>query len=265
MIKLVATDMDGTFLKDDRSYDKERLATLLPKLKEKGILFAVASGRSLLAIDAMFEEFLEQIAVIAENGSLVQYQNKVLFADFLTKEQYVEIADAILANPFYVETGMLFSGQKAAYILKGASQAYIDRMSLFYENVRVISDFDEMDDDAIFKITTTFTGETVLEGSDWLDQRLPYVTAVTTGFESIDIILSEVNKGFGIDHLCQALGITATEVMAFGDNLNDLQMLEYAGTAIATENARPEIKAVADQVIGDCNQESVMAYLEGLV
>lgn len=53
--------------------------------------------------------------------------------------------------------------------------------------------------------------------------------------------------------------------MAFGDNLNDLQMLEYAGTAIATENARPEIKAVADQVIGDCNQESVMAYLEGLV
>lgn len=122
MIKLVATDMDGTFLKDDRSYDKERLATLLPKLKEKGILFAVASGRSLLAIDAMFEEFLDQIAVIAENGSLVQYQNKVLFADFLTKEQYVEIADAILANPFYVETGMLFSGQKAAYILKGASQ-----------------------------------------------------------------------------------------------------------------------------------------------
>lgn len=67
------------------------------------------------------------------------------------------------------------------------------------------------------------------------------------------------------NHLCQALGITATEVMAFGDNLNDLQMLEYAGTAIATENARPEIKAVADQVIGDCNQESVMAYLEGLV
>ncbi|MGT2958746.1 HAD family hydrolase [Streptococcus bovimastitidis] len=265
MIKLLASDMDGTFLDNQRSYDKERLAALLPKLKEKGMVFAVSSGRSLLAIDHLFEEFLDDIAVIAENGSIVQYQNRVIFADFMTKEQYIEIAQTILKNPFYVETGMLFSGQKGAYILEGASQDYIDRMHLYYENISVISDFDQMDHDSIFKITTTFTGDTVLEGSDWLDQQIPYVSAVTTGFESIDIILSEVNKGFGIEHLCQALDISPDQVIAFGDNLNDYQMLEYVGHAVATANARPEIKAIADEVIGDCNEQSVMTYMEGLV
>ncbi|MGT2933313.1 Cof-type HAD-IIB family hydrolase [Streptococcus catagoni] len=265
MIKLVATDMDGTFLKEDGTYNKQRLAKLLPKLEEKGIVFAVSSGRSLLAIDELFKEHLDKIAVIAENGSLVQYKGELIFADFMTKEQYSEIAQTILINPYYVQTGTLFSGQKAAYILEGASQAYVQKMNHYYEKVKLISSFDEMDHDSIFKVTTTFTSETVLEGSDWLDKRIPYVTAVTTGFESIDIILEEVNKGFGLDHLCQALQISPDQVIAFGDNFNDLQMLDYAGTAIATENARLEIKAVADQLIGHCNQESVLEYLERLV
>ncbi|AEF24811.1 Cof-type HAD-IIB family hydrolase [Streptococcus parauberis] len=265
MIKLVATDMDGTFLKEDGTYDKDRLANLLPKLAEKGIIFTVASGRSVLAIDELFKEHLDKIAVIAENGSVVQYQGQVIFSDFLTKEQYIEISKKILINPHYTGAGLTFSGQKAAYILKGAGQAYIDKIYHYYENVKIISDFDEMDDDAIYKITTTFSGDTVLDGSDWLDRELPYITAVTTGFESIDVILTEVNKGFGMEHLCKALGIEANQVMAFGDNLNDFQMLEYVGTAIATENARPEIKAISQEVIGHCNDASVLSYLEGLV
>lgn len=57
MIKLIATDMDGTFLAEDGTYNQEQLAALLPKLAEKGILFAVSSGRSLLAIDQLFEPF----------------------------------------------------------------------------------------------------------------------------------------------------------------------------------------------------------------
>lgn len=265
MIKLIATDMDGTFLAEDGTYDQARLAALLPKLTEKGIVFTVSSGRSLLAIDQLFEPFLDQIAVIAENGSVVQYQGEVLFADVMTQEQYAEVAEKILANPHYLETGMVFSGQKAAYVLKGASQEYIQKTKHYYANVKVVDGFEDMENDTIFKVSTNFTGDTVLEGSDWLNQALPYATAVTTGFDSIDIILKEVNKGFGMDHLCLALGIEPSETIAFGDNFNDYQMLEFAGKAIATENARPEIKAISDQVIGHCNDGAVLTYLEGLV
>lgn len=242
MIKLIATDMDGTFLAEDGTYDQARLAALLPKLTEKGIVFTVSSGRSLLAIDQLFEPFLDQIAVIAENGSVVQYQGEVLFADVMTQEQYAEVAEKILANPHYLEAGMVFSGQKAAYVLKGASQEYIQKTKHYYANVKVVDGFEDMENDTIFKVSTNFTGDTVLEGSDWLNQALPYATAVTTGFDSIDIILKEVNKCFGMDHLCLALGIEPSETIAFGDNFNDYQMLEFAGKAIATENARPKLK-----------------------
>lgn len=257
--------MDGTFLAEDGSYQKERLAKLLPKLAEKGVIFTVSSGRSSLAIDQLFEPFLDQIAVVGENGSLVHYQNDILFADCMTAAQYHEVAETIRENPYYNGDGMLFSGQKAAYIIKGASPEYIENMSYYYQNVTVVNSLDDIVDDTIFKVTTTFTGETVLDGCDWLNQSLSYASAVTTGFDSIDIILKEVNKGFGMAHLCQKLGILPEETIAFGDNFNDLQMLGYAGRAIATANARPEVKAVCDQVIGHCNDGAVLSYLEGLV
>lgn len=57
----------------------------------------------------------------------------------------------------------------------------------------------------------------------------------------------------------------ASEIVAFGDNLNDFEMLEFAGTAVATQNARKEIKEISSEIIGHCDEESVMTYMEGLV
>ena len=65
--------------------------------------------------------------------------------------------------------------------------------------------------------------------------------------------------------MCQKLDINPDQVLAFGDNMNDYQMLKFAGQAIATDNARQEVKAIADQVIGHCNDEAVISYMEGLV
>ena len=88
---------------------------------------------------------------------------------------------------------------------------------------------------------------------------------MTTGFTSIDIILSGVHKGIGLSHLCQHLGLTGKELIAFGDNQNDLEMLKLASVSIATANAIDEVKAQADLVIGHCDDESVIEYMEELV
>ena len=88
---------------------------------------------------------------------------------------------------------------------------------------------------------------------------------MTTGFDSMDIILKGVDKGFGLYHLCKELGRQASDVVAFGDNLNDMEMLTFAGHAVATENARDEIKVVADEVIGHHKDGAVFDYMEGLV
>ena len=104
-----------------------------------------------------------------------------------------------------------------------------------------------------------------MERGDYLNTIFEDMTAVTTGFDSMDIILKGVDKGFGLYHLCQELGCKASDVVAFGDNLNDMEMLTFAGHAVATENARDEIKAVADEVIGHHKDGAVFDFMEGLV
>ena len=98
-----------------------------------------------------------------------------------------------------------------------------------------------------------------------MTERLSYANAVTTGFQSIDVILNTVTKRTGLEALCEQLHIKQEEVLAFGDNLNDYEMLEFAGTAIATDNARDEIKAISQEVIGPCEDASVMTYMEEML
>lgn len=65
-----------------------------------------------------------------------------------------------------------------------------------------------------------------------------------------------------LSHLCDHFGLTKLDVIAFGDNHNDLEMLEFAGRAVATANARDSVKAIADQVIGYCDEDAVLAYIQ---
>lgn len=264
MIKLVATDMDGTFLDGNGQYNASRLEAVLDRFDDLGIRFAVASGRSLLALTKMFEDFADRIIFIAENGNVVKVGDDIIFEANLSSDQYLDISKTLLGIPYMADYDFLLSGEKGAYVHNKSSKDYVDFISHYYENVQRVPDFDNLSD-KIFKLTANFAEETVREGEAWVNQKIPYVQAVTTGFKSIDIILRDVDKSTGIAEICKHFGISQSEIIAFGDNLNDFEMLEYAGTAIATENARDEIKAISQQIIGPCHEESVMAYMEGMV
>lgn len=263
-IRLIATDMDGTFLDASGQFDHQRLDNLLKKFEAKNLIFTIASGRSLLTLEKLFKDFTDRIAIIAENGSLIQYKNQVLFEQLMTPSQYLDLTAKILENPYNQGVKLLLSGKKAAYILAESPQSYIDFMKGYYENIQLVENFEQLDD-AIFKITTQFPAEYVHKGAAWLNERLPHIQAVTTGFESIDIILRGANKGFGLSHLCQVLKLKSEHVLAFGDNLNDFEMMDFADVAIAPENARVEIKELADEVIPHHQEQSVITYMEGMI
>lgn len=264
MIKLVATDMDGTFLDENGTYDKKRLANVLKKFKEQGIVFTAASGRSLLSLEQLFADFRDQMAFIAENGSAAVLFDRLAYEQHLSREQYLDIIDHLSKSPYMENNEYVLSGKDGAYILSDANPGYIEFIAHYYDNLQKVSHFEDVDD-IIFKVTANFTEETVRQAEEWVNQVIPYATAVTTGFKSIDIILSSVNKRNGLEHLCEQYGIRAEEVLSFGDNINDLEMLEWSGKAIATENARPEVKEIADCIIGHHNDQAVMAYLESMV
>lgn len=265
MIKLIATDMDGTFLREDHQFNRERFRKILNQFHEKGYLFAAASGRSLLSLQDVFQGFEDEMAFIAENGSFVSYKGDVIFEEQpITPEVYMDIVRKVEEGPYGSSSFVVLSGRNGAYLLTSAEQSYIDMISQFYLNTYLVSDFSEVTED-IIKVIATFPDGKLEAGQEWLNEQFDSVTAVTTGFESVDIILSDSHKAVGLYHLCEHFGVNAENVVAFGDNQNDLEMLDFAGTSLATSNAKPEVKKVADAVIGHCNDEAVLTYMEELL
>ena len=263
-IKLVATDMDGTFLDGQGQFDMERLKSLLVKFKEKGLYFAVASGRGILSLEKLFAEVRNEIIFIAENGSLVEFHGQDLYEATMNRDFYLATFEKLKESP-YVNTGkLLLTGKKACYVLDSVDPTYLHFSAHYNENIAKVASLADIDDE-IFKFTTNFTPETIAEGEAWVNEYVPGVKAMTTGYESIDIVLDYVDKGVAIVELAKKLGLDMNQVMAFGDNLNDLHMMQVVGHPIAPENARPEILELATEVIGSHKDQSVIAYMEKLV
>ena len=263
-IKLIATDMDGTFLDIDGAYDRQRFDAVLSKLAAKDIYFVAASGRQLLALESLFAEFKDRVIFIAENGGIVKFRDTILFEEKMPFDKVLKIADMLRQSDYVMHDAVLLSGARGSYILDTTNEYYKEKAKHYYENIQVVSDFALVADD-VLKLTVNFSAETVLEGEAWFNRQVNSVRAVTTGFESVDIIPKGISKETGLVHLADKFNIQPSQVLAFGDNLNDLEMLRYAGTSVAMSNARDEVKQLADHVIGHHGDQAVLAYLEALV
>src|SRR5574341_668648 len=169
-LKLFATDMDGTFLRNDHSYNHKKLAELIKEIQDRNLLFAASSGRSLLGLIEVFSEYKDQMAFVAENGGVVAYKGEILFAKDLTVAQTQELIDDLQEMPFSPKNHYLISGLKGAY----------------YPYCQLYHRLDEIDD-KLLKVTTNFPEDHVRDCEQWITDRLSFVRATTTGFTSIDI------------------------------------------------------------------------------
>ena len=255
-IKLIATDMDGTFLNDQHQYDQDLLSKVLASCKEKGIYFAAASGRALLSLKSLFKGFEDQMIFIAENGSVVEFHGEDLYEATMSKDFYLGVFEALKSSPYADPNKLLLTGT--------VDPDYLALSQHYNENIQKVKSLVDIQDE-IFKLTTNFDAALVLEGEQWVTENIPGVKAMTTGFESIDIVLDYVDKGVAITALADKLGISMDQVMAFGDNLNDLHMMQVVGHPVAPENARPEILAIAETVIDHHATGSVLRYMEEIV
>ena len=166
MVKLVATDMDGTFLTSKGYFDGGRLHNVLEKFKENNMLFVAASGRSMLALEKMFQHHADKMAFIAENGTLVKVGDKVVFESGLSKPQFLEITDTLIESPYMDGYDFLLSGENGAYLHPKASDEYLDFISHYYENVQRVDNLANVTDN-ILKVTANFSEDTVRKGEAW--------------------------------------------------------------------------------------------------
>jgi len=260
-IKLIAIDMDGTLLNPQHEVTPG-VKRAIQAARDKGVAIVLATGRPFIGIQRYLEELdlqHEGQYCITNNGALVQQaatgdcvaESTLNYDDYL----YVEKLARELGVHFQALTkSLLFTPNKdiSEYTVHEAS---LTGMPLRYRAV------EEMDKSA------TFPKVMMIDPPEKLDEAITRIpqeahdryTIMKSSPYFLEILSKDVNKGAGVKALAERLGLSRDEVMAIGDQENDLAMLEFAGTGVAMGNGIDAVKAAA-QFVTKTNTEDGVAH-----
>lgn len=251
MIKAVFFDVDGTLVSHKTKQVPESTRKCLKQLKEKGIKLYLSTGRHILELGKLPVKDIEFDGYITLNGQLCLDSEKqpllrVPFGD--------EAAQSMIA---------LFQSKKIPLLLVEEKSIYINfvndsvrrAQSEVSTGVPRVADYDYQ---PIYQaITFCSRGEEQLLKGLFPDS----CKIVRWSDYGVDIISAQSGKAAGIRHILKELNIMPEEAAAFGDAENDIEMLKFAGLGIAMGNAREEVKAAADYVTADVDDDGVEAAL----
>ncbi len=257
-IKLIAVDMDGTFLSDAKTYNRPRFLAQYQRMREQNIRFVVASGNQYYQLISFFPEIAHQIAFVAENGGWVVSGNEDVFNCQLPVHHFTRGRPS--ADVAEYRNHRLREAH--AYTLNRYNDALKTVAAKYYHRLELVDDFNHLDD-TILKFGLNVPDSLIPEIQPKLHAALgDMVTAVATGYGSIDLIIPGVHKANGLRILQQRWGIEDHEVVAFGDSGNDIEMLQHAGFGFAMANAREDVKAVARYQAPHNNEEGVLQIID---
>ena len=263
MVKLIALDMDGTLTSEDHITVSDENRKALKRAHENGARIAISTGRARSIIGDVCEQVPEIDYIIHSNGAVVydRRAQKTVYENAMTWESAKRLIDYLNSFPIFMEiyeSGKSFVQEdKIPYFsYEVLPQEFIDKA---LEGMTVCDDFIEtLDGKRIEKITPhIFDRAMYCEIWDYL--RTLDDLEVTTSFSvGIDITKAGADKGAAMKSLCELLGITAGECMAFGDESNDIPMISFAKYGFAMGNGSDACKAAASYITKS-NAESGVA------
>ncbi|KOF58050.1 MULTISPECIES: Cof-type HAD-IIB family hydrolase [Clostridium] len=237
MVKLIATDMDGTLLKSNGELPHE-FSKVLNNLIDKRIIFSVASGRQYFTLRDNMAAFKNKITFIAENGAFIVKNGEELFAKTLDRTIVKEVIEDLNKLP---DCKAVLCGKKSAYVLDKSAE-FIDEVKKYYHRCTSVNNFDEIDDE-LFKIALYDPKGPSNNSYLFLSSKWGKLLQLTiSGQVWLDIGRNDVNKGTAIKFLQSHFGITENETMAFGDYYNDVSMLQNVYHSYVMENAPEGVK-----------------------
>ncbi len=237
MIKLIASDLDGTLLQNGAQTLTPRAVPLIRRLAACGIIFAAASGRQYPNLVRLFGEAAGDMAFLCENGAFVIYKDKIIAKSCMELADAKKLVEDILARG---DCEVLISGESTSYVLP-KNKSFLDHMqNTVKNNVRVIENLSDIPEE-IIKVSAYERTGIQNSASYFLPRWQDTLKCTVSDFHWIDFVRRDVNKGSALAALLSFLHIGADETAAFGDNYNDLEMLSFVGTGIVMENSTPEI------------------------
>ena len=259
-IRLIATDVDGTLLGDGGHDLDPGYYDMIRRLARRGIIFCVCSGRQYHSIRQLFDPVAKHVYFIAENGTMICKDDRILHTCGIPDEVYVPLVRDIRKIP---DADMMVCGMEKTWVESGEDSVIYRFIHDGYKyKVENVPDLTLIPPEKVLKISAYHTqgdrGLQELLHSHWKDE----LQLGASGLTWVDCCPKEAGKGEALEYLQNCLGVKKEETLYFGDNMNDLPAFRNAGITGTVENARDEVKAAADIIAGRFEESGVLRELE---
>lgn len=257
---MIAIDLDGTTLNNESKLTDLTISTLR-QLDEMGHLVIIVTGRPYRTSKHLYQQLNIQNGLINFNGALCHFPGRPHWQPTYHEELDREIAFELFANQDTLDIDLLMA--------EGRNQLYSTSMNM------PDSPYDPLEHRKATKLTreslidnpTALTIFSAPEKHQLIENNImnrygDYVSVRTWGgpLPVLEVVRAGINKAVSVDHLAQFYHIPNKNILAFGDENNDLEMLQYAGLGVAMKNATEEVKGVADTVTNLTNHEDGLAH-----
>lgn len=249
-IKIVFFDIDGTLIDMKKKRISEKTLEALIHLKEKNIILCLATGRSPLGLPHI--NGIEFDAFLTFNGSYCFNKQQSIFSNPIPAIDVKKIISnaASLNRPVSIAT-------KGRLISNGKDEDLKEYHSFANLEVNVAEDFnDVLHHEKIYQVLVGCREKDYPE----LMKNISHAKITAWWDRAVDIIPTNSSKGIGIDKILEYYHLDKTEALAFGDGNNDIEMLQAVGLGIAMGNASEKLKAVADDICGNVENEGIYYY-----
>ncbi len=262
MIKLIATDVDGTLVRDGGSNINREIYEVIKQLRKKGIIFVVASGRQYPSIKKLFQPVSDDLIFIAENGAQIMCREKEMAVTRMNREKVIEL---IKDFRLFSDCHMMISTPNGSYT-ESKDEEFLHWMVEGYQNkITVVDDVLQEDIQIIKASLCHMSGIKEIADRLLLPKWENEFKVCIAGKQWLDFMDESVDKGHAIKTIQDFFQIGTGETMVFGDNSNDIGMFRRAKYNYAVENASKDAIANADFMAKSYKENGVISLLKALL
>lgn len=260
MIRLIVSDLDGTLMHGDRSVPV-RFFEQYHELKRRGVLFVPASGNQVATMRQILAPISGELTYIADNGGLIMQGEEILYEQPIPECALLTSLELLKQYPQCIK---VFNGSEGALIDESDRERAGDAL-IYLQQYRYVDDL-RNHPARIYKFAIAdFTGH-IAEICEALKPHLPEgVRLATSGNGWMDVTNANANKGLTLTWLQDYLGITPDETLAFGDQMNDAEMLGRAKISYAMANCDPKLRAHATHSALSNEEDGAVKIIEQLL
>ena len=263
MIKLIASDIDGTLVPEGSHEISPEYFKVIEDLKEVGITFCACSGRQYASMLDLFGPVADDIYFICGNGTVIRTKDRMLHSWTIDRDLIlllIEEVRKIEGANFVVEA------PDTCYMDCGEDSDFMHLLRDGYHySVTNVEDVAKIPMDNIVKLSIYRPDIEPATEALRNDPRFSHLNMVISGARWLDITAREAGKGEAYALLQEYLGISIEETVYFGDNLNDLSAFHETGVALTVANARKELKQAADIVERSYSKMGVLRELRNIL